>query len=158
MISDFLRIWGIGNALLGDDAVGCRVAELLGERGVRGVVDCGTTPENHTSALRKNPPRVLLIVDAADMGLSPGECRKLSLGEMDSVMESSHGIPLSFLLADFADSIEITALGIQPSTLRLGAPLSEAVEKAAHRVADLIAQGQWRDIEDFGNRDLTCHP
>jgi hydrogenase 3 maturation protease len=141
----------MGNALLGDDAVGCRVAELLRERGMRGVVDCGTTPENHTSTLRKNPPRALLIVDAADMGLSPGECRKLSLGQLDSAMESSHGLPLSILLADFADSMEITALGIQPSVLQLGAPLSEPVEKAAHRVADLIAQGRWDGLESFGN-------
>jgi hydrogenase 3 maturation protease len=138
----------MGNVLLGDDAVGCKVAELLRERGVEDVVDCGTTPENHTAALRQNPPRALLIVDAADMGLSPGECRKLSLGELDFVMESSHGIPLSILLADFADSVEISALGIQPSTLRLGAPLSEPVEKAAHRVADLIAQGRWDAVDE----------
>jgi hydrogenase 3 maturation protease len=137
----------VGNVLLGDDAVGCRVVELLRERGVRGAVDCGTTPENHAAALRKDPSRVLLIVDAADMGLPPGECRKLSLGELDSVMESSHGVPLPLLLADFMDSIEIAALGIQPSTLQLGAPLSDAVEKAALHVANLIAQGKWRDVE-----------
>jgi hydrogenase 3 maturation protease len=132
----------VGNVLLGDDAVGCRVAELLRKRGVEGAVDCGTTPENHVAALRKNPPRTLLIVDAADMGLSPGECRKLSLNELDSVMDSSHGIPLSLLLADFADRVEIAALGIQPSTLQLGAPLSEAVEKAAHHVANLLVEGE----------------
>ena len=142
MDSNSLQIWGMGNVLLGDDAVGCRVAELLRERGLQ-AVDCGTTPENHTAALRRNPPQGLLIVDAADMGLSPGECRKLSLSEWDSVMGSSHGIPLPLLLTDFANFMEITVLGIQPSVLRLGAPLSEAVEKTAHQVADLIAKGQW---------------
>jgi hydrogenase 3 maturation protease len=139
----------VGNVLLGDDAAGCRVAELLRERGAQGVVDCGTTPENHVAALRKNPPEALLIVDAANMGLSPGQYRKLSLSELDSVMESSHGVPLPLLLQEFTDSIEIAALGIQPSTLQLGAPLSETVEKAAHRVADLIAKDQWRSVENF---------
>jgi hydrogenase 3 maturation protease len=133
---------------LGDDGVGCRVAELLNERGAEGAVDCGTTPENYVAALRKDPPRALVIVDAADMGIPPGECRRLSLDELDSVVDSSHGIPLALLLTDFAGLIEIAALGIQPSTLRLGAPLSEAVEKTARRVADLLVQGKWRDIEN----------
>jgi hydrogenase 3 maturation protease len=122
---------------------------------MQGAVDCGTTPENHTATLRKNPPRVLLVVDAVDMGLSPGECRKFSLRELDSVIESSHSIPLSILLANFADSVAILALGIQPSTLRLGAPLSEPVEKAAHHLADLIAQGRWDEVQDFVRDRLT---
>jgi hydrogenase 3 maturation protease len=132
------RVWGVGNVLLGDDAVGCRVAELLAERGIP-AVDCGTAPENYIPALSKNPPRALLIVDAADMGLPPGECRKLSLEELDAAADATHGIPLSLLLSPFAGRFEITVLGIQPASLRLGAPLSEAVEKAALRAADLIA-------------------
>ncbi|MDR1979857.1 MAG: hydrogenase maturation protease [Synergistaceae bacterium] len=144
-----LRVWGVGNVLLGDDAVGCRVAELLAERGMPGVVDCGTTPENHVATLRGKPPLALLIVDAADMGLSPGECRRLSLGELDAAVESSHGLPLSLLLASFEGSVEIVALGIQPAALRMGAPLSDAAKEAACRVADLIARGEWEKIEKF---------
>jgi hydrogenase 3 maturation protease len=133
----------VGNVLLGDDAVGSRVAELLREQGVPGVTDCGAAPENYLSALRKNPPSALLIVDAADMGLEPGQCRKLSLREWNSATDSTHGIPLPLLLEPFADSIAVTVLGIQPAALQLGAPLSAAVEKAARRVAGMIAQGRW---------------
>ena len=143
-----LWIWCVGNALLGDDAIGCRVAELLWEMGVPGVVDCRTTPENHTAALRENPPAELLIVDAADMGLPPGECRRLSIEELPAG-ETSHGIALPLLLAPFAESTTISALGIQPSNLRLGAPLSDAAEQAARRVADRIARNDWRGIEKF---------
>ncbi|MDR1048541.1 MAG: hydrogenase maturation protease, partial [Synergistaceae bacterium] len=144
-----LRVWGVGNVLLGDDAVGCKVAELLSERGMPGVVVCGTTPENYVATLRKAPPDTLLIVDAAHMGLAPGECRRFSVGELDAVMDSSHGIPLSVLLGPFIDSIEIVVLGIQPSTPRLGAPLSEVVEEAALRVADLIPRNEWRNVESL---------
>ena len=139
-----MRIWCIGNVLLGDDAVGCKVAELLLEKKVCGVLDCGTTPENHIAALRERPPEALLIVDAADMGLPPGELRRLTLEELDAAAVTSHGVPLSLLLSPFADAFEIAVLGIQPATMQLGAPLSEAAEKAAHRVADLIALGEWR--------------
>ena len=144
-----LWIWCVGNALRGDDAVGCRVAELLSEMGLPGVVDCGTTPENHTTGLRENPPAELLIVDAADMGLPPGECRRLSIEELGAAGETSHGVSLSLLLAPFAGSTAISALGIQPSNLQLGAPLSDAAEQAARRAADRIARNDWRNIEKF---------
>jgi hydrogenase 3 maturation protease len=136
-IRDFLG-WGVGNALLGDDAVGCRVAELLAERGIP-AVDCGTTPENYVPALSKKPPRVLLIVDAVDMGLPPGEYRKLSLEESGAAADSCHGVPLSLLLAPFAELFEIIVLGVQPASLHLGAPLSAPVEEAARRLAEWIS-------------------
>jgi hydrogenase 3 maturation protease len=139
-------VWGMGNALLGDDAAGCAVAELLRLAGMEGVVDCGTTPENWLAMLRKDPPSALLVVDAADMGLVPGECRLLSIGAMDGVADSSHGIPLSLLLGSFMESVEIIALGIQPASLYPGAPLSGAVNEAVHRVANAILRNEWRNI------------
>jgi hydrogenase 3 maturation protease len=154
---DGLWILCVGNPLRGDDAVGRRVAELLtakltdaGERarGIR-VVDCGTTPENYIAALGRegtDAPRTLLIVDAAEMGLPPGECRKLSLSELDAVAETSHGLPLSLLLAPFENLMEIAVLGIQPASLRTGAPLSAPVERAARLVAEKIAGGEWEKI------------
>lgn len=145
-----MQVWGVGNILLGDDAAGCRVAELLREAGETGVTDCGTTPENYVATLRKNPPRTLLIVDAADMKLPPGECRLLTLGETESTAGSSHGIPLSLLLAPFEETTEIFALAIQPEFLFPGTPLSAAVKKATDHVADLILKDEWRTIPRMG--------
>ena len=142
-----LRIWCLGNVLLGDDAVGCRVAELLRGGKTAGVVDCGATPENYVAALRENPPSALLIVDAADMRLAPGELRRLSLEELDSTMTVSHDISLSLLLSPFAEKFEISVLGIQPTTTQLGAPLSEAAESAARRAAYLIERNQWKTVQ-----------
>lgn len=149
LVMNDLLVWCVGNPLLGDDAVGCRVAELTLERGTSGVIDCGTTPENHIAALRKNPPRTLLVVDAVDMGLEAGECRLLSMREMEAVAMSSHGIPLSLLLEPFAESMEIIALGVQPASLQLGAPLSAAAETAARHVADLISCHKWQSVQFY---------
>jgi hydrogenase 3 maturation protease len=132
---------------MGDDAVGCRIGELLSDIGVTDVVDCGTTPENYVGALRASPPPSLLIVDAADMGLRPGEVRRLSLGELNSASMSSHGIPMSLLLSPFEGCFEISALGIQPSESRLGAPLSPEIEKTALYVAKAIESGEWENID-----------
>ena len=126
------------------------MAQLLMERGMPGVTDCGSMPDNHVAALRKARPRTLLIVDAADMGLPPGERRRLSLGGLDAVLDSTHGIPLSLLLAPFG--VEAEALGIQPGNLQLGAPLTDAVERAALRAAELIQRGEWRSIQSYGAR------
>jgi hydrogenase 3 maturation protease len=128
------------------------VAELLREKNFPGVTDCGTTPENHTAALRAPTPRTrqpstLLIVDAADMGLAPGELRGLSIEELDAAAIVSHGVPLSLLLFPFADVFEIVALGIQPAATQLGAPLSEAVERAARHAVELIERGEWRKVQ-----------
>ena len=141
-----MRIWCLGNVLLGDDAVGCRIAELLRGRNISGVVECGTTPENHIAELYEQSPAELLIIDAADMGLAPGEFRRLSLEELVAAAAGSHGVPLSLLLSPFRSAFEINALGIQPTTTQLGAPLSETAESAARLVVDLIERGEWKTI------------
>jgi hydrogenase 3 maturation protease len=143
----------VGNVLLGDDAAGCAVADLLMAAGKGGVIDCGTTPENHIATLRRDPPDVLLIVDAADMELEAGEFRLLSFEKMEAVADSSNGIQLSLLLEPFAGSMEIAALGIQPASLQPGAPLSVAVENAVRRVAELILRDAWREIEKLRKTD-----
>lgn len=144
---DKLRVWGVGNVLLGDDAAGCRVAELLAASGMKGVIDCGTTPENYVATLRIDPPSALLIVDAADMGLAPGEYRLLSLSEMEAVADTSHGVPLSLLLRPFANALEIMALGIQPASMQPGAPLTRSVHEAVCHVTDLIKNNEWQTIK-----------
>ena len=108
-----------------------------------------TETEIIKAALRAPAPRTpstLLIVDAADMGLSPGELRLLSIEELDATAIVSHGVPLSLLLSPFAGVLEIVVLGIQPATTQLGAPLSEAMEKAARRAVELIERGEWRQL------------
>ncbi|MDR1731445.1 MAG: hydrogenase maturation protease [Synergistaceae bacterium] len=149
-----LQIWGLGNPLLGDDAVGCAVAERLTARGVPGVLDCGTTPENYLAPLRRKPPSALLIVDAADMGLPPGEFRLLTLEEMSAAADSSHGIPPALLLEPFRASMEIVIIGIQPESCRIGSALSAAVERAARLVTEKIAEGRWREIEKLTPEEL----
>jgi hydrogenase 3 maturation protease len=128
---------------MGDDGVGCRVAELLRDASVA-VTDCGVAPENHLGELR-HMKGTLLIVDAVDMGLEPGETRIMTLDDVGAgVVETSHGVPLSALLAPFRDSMEMLVLGIQPGQRELGRAPSPAVERAAVRVSESIIRGDWR--------------
>ena len=65
---------GIGNPLNGDDGVGIYVAERFRKENWIPLT-CGTAPENFTGIIRKNKPACLILVDAAAMGISPGEYR-----------------------------------------------------------------------------------
>ena len=39
------------------------------------VLDCGIAPENYTSVVKQHKPKKLIIIDAVEMGLNPGEIR-----------------------------------------------------------------------------------
>ena len=125
-----IQIWGVGNILLGDDAVGPMVSLQLGG------LDCGTTPENYISKLRKNPPETLIIIDAAEMGLKAGSVRILDFNETSNLLVSSHGIPLSILLEQFSESTKILFIGIQPKQTNLGELLSTEVKAAAEFIVE----------------------
>ena len=72
---DYL-IMCIGNKSSGDDAIGPYIAESIKEiRKDITVIDCGMIPENYTSVVKKYKPENLVIIDAVDMGLKPGEIR-----------------------------------------------------------------------------------
>ena len=129
-----IQIWGIGNILSGDDAVGPMVSIQLGG------IDCGTTPENYISKLRVNPPEILVIIDAADMGLKAGSVRILSFDEISGFNFTSHGIPLSVILKQFSATINIVFIGIQPKRTNIGEPLSAEVMAAAEYVVEKLTR------------------
>ena len=67
----------VGNSMMGDDGAGPLLAQMCAEnpQGNWRVIDGGSAPENDVVAIRELRPTRLLIVDATDMGLNPGEMR-----------------------------------------------------------------------------------
>jgi hydrogenase 3 maturation protease len=127
-----IQVWGIGNMLLGDDAVGPIVSIHLGG------IDCGTAPENYTPKLRVNPPDILIIIDAAEMGLKAGSVRILNFDEISTQFVTTHGIPLSVILEQFSKTIKIIFIGIQPKQTNYGEPLSAEVKAAADFIIEKL--------------------
>ena len=109
-------VWCVGNALMRDDGVGPALYSELASSPVEHLeaVNCETTPENWIARLRQSPPEVLLIADAADMGLPGGTIRKMSLDDTGNISFSSHGIPLSLILEPFRKEIEIAVIASSP--------------------------------------------
>jgi hydrogenase 3 maturation protease len=140
---------GIGNSLLGDDGAGNYVASRYRQSGWT-VFDCGTVPENFTSPVRRLHPEVLLLVDAAEMGLPAGEFRVVPRNSIADVSIGTHSLPLTHLIDYLSpDAGRILFIGIQPASMEMGAELSPAVKEGADRLMDTIRTGSLAEILIF---------
>jgi hydrogenase 3 maturation protease len=152
---EYTLVLGVGNAMKGDDGVGPYVAARLTERKERDAdppcdagsrvtaLDCAMTPENHTSVVRRLRPGLLVIVDAAEMGLSAGECRIIAAHRVGSLGLSTHSMPLSLFMDYVSDMVGRTVLiGVQPRTMALGEGISPEVRDAGDELVALLTQGR----------------
>jgi len=141
-------VLGVGSELRADDAAGLRAAERLRRMRLRDVqvLQAGTAPENVTGEIRRLSPSHILVIDAADMGLSPGSIQVLEQDELGGSRPGTHGISLGVLLQYLSQDMSFRAIviGIQPSSLEAGgsvsAPVSEAVEEVARAVKEALGQ------------------
>ncbi len=155
---------GIGNVLKGDDGVGIYIAERLNKylQHIKNeskqansvgaeetiVIDCGTAPENYTSIIRRHNPDRLILVDAADMGLSPGSYRIIPPEKIAVMHFSTHDVPLSTFISYVSEfCVDIVLIGIQPDKMNLCATLSRTVRRSGAQVANLIMEKRLNEIE-----------
>jgi len=138
---------GIGNELLGDDGVGPWIARVInGREGWIGI-DGGTAPENFSSLIRRERPDLLIIVDAAEMNITPGEMRLIPLNKIPKLTYfSTHTLSLAFLIEFLKEDIgEILFIGVQPKAIALGCTLSPEVLSSAQRLINLILLGKVKE-------------
>jgi hydrogenase 3 maturation protease len=133
----------VGNSMMGDDGAGPLLSSLLERSPVPGwqVVDGGSAPENVIHRVRAIAPTRVIVVDATEMELEPGEVRFVDdrLISRQFIM-TTHNMPVSFLIEALRESVpEVLLLGIQPSLVAFGYPISPAVEQA---VVDIHAKLQ----------------
>ena len=78
----------------------------------------------------------VLVVDAADMDLPPGSIRLIDADQLnDPFLMTTHTLPLTFLIESLHEFVpEVELLGIQPSMVAFGYPISDPVRKAVEQV------------------------
>ena len=139
---------GVGNRLSHDDGVGPVVAQALADSDWI-ATDCGTALENTSGIVSRERPDLLVIVDAAFMGMEPGTFCRLPIGANDRMLASTHGLPLSFVLANIESAAKETVLiGIEPDGFvvrRRTVSGRRRVGTCAHRAPSLHQSG--RDSE-----------
>jgi len=141
-------ILGVGNELHGDDGIGPWIARRFRATGWR-TMDCFTVPENYTSMVKRLQPTDIVIVDAADMGLAPGEMRVIPPGHLGTVAFSTHMLPLSLLVEYLGEATDatVTVIGIQPRRFQDG--LSPEVREAGGELMALLRSGAWASLSLF---------
>ncbi|MFC2077212.1 hydrogenase 3 maturation endopeptidase HyCI [Candidatus Bipolaricaulota bacterium] len=138
---------GVGSRLSRDDGVGPAVARAMDGADGWMAIDCGTALENASGIVAREEPDLLVIVDAARMGLPPGSIRRLPIDSTDRMLASTHGLPLSFVIERLGGAVQGTVLiGIEPEDLTFGEGISEQVSKAADALAKILRGG---DVEQI---------
>ena len=134
---------GVGNPLRRDDSVGVYVAgrlkNALHSQKVN-VLECETVPENFLGNIERVRPSHVIVVDAAETGLGPGNVILTELGEAHDLTISSHNIPLSVFGEYLRRSIDakVVLLGIQPERVEFGEGLTRRLKEAAERVTGIF--------------------
>lgn len=139
-----VTIAGIGNIIRGDDGLGPKLIELLKARGAKaGLFDCGTAPENYIFPMLRSLCDTLILVDAANMSLAPGDARVLNVGDIANVSFSTHS-PSPRLFIDLLmmgkEDLNIFVISVQPKDTSLGTPLSREVLDGLGVLADSITE------------------
>ncbi|MCZ0860096.1 hydrogenase maturation protease [Methanocorpusculum sp. MG] len=146
-------VLGVGNSLHGDDGAGPAVAAGVAALGLPGIAayDCGTAPENFTGVVRRAGPDLLVIVDAAEMGLPTGSVRRIPLERICDTAIGTHMLALSHLVRFLADAAgEIVVVGVQPACMGDREGLSAAVERGVLEVVRCVREGDVGRIEVMG--------
>lgn len=136
---------GVGNPMMGDDGIGPRLlAELEGSVSGVDLVDIGTGGMQLVHMLARYD--AVVLIDAADMGLPPGQCRVFSPGDVVSLKQTRayslhdwdlmRSIDISRSLGEAPESVRIFA--VQPASVEMREGLSPELEREVPRcVAEL---------------------
>jgi len=149
-------VLGIGNQLGGDDAAGTCLAGMLNRRQHKAktlhsaevtAIDAGTAPESYTSVIRQHRPELLILIDAADMGLPPGALRTIPPEKISVLSFSTHHMPLSMFISYVEESCgKVLLIGVQPKQTDVASRLSKAVRKSMTELAEAILEGRVAEI------------
>lgn len=135
-------ILGIGNTLKGDDGAGPLVCEQLRGRVCAEIIDAGTVPENYIQPIVKKAPQNLLIVDAIDLGASPGTISVLMPEQLNSSVFSTHALSPRLFVDVILQNLEVDVyfVGIQPAQTTIGKSVSPAVNQAIQRLSGVLSE------------------
>ena len=132
-------IIGVGNSAMSDDGVGLKVVEQIARRGLEQGFEAAAVADEGTRLLfylTENTDKVV-IVDAVDMGLEPGDYRLFRPEDVEP-RKTARGLTTHegdiLKVLELAASLgypipAVTILGIQPGNLGPGLELSPALSE-----------------------------
>jgi hydrogenase 3 maturation protease len=138
-------IAGIGNPIRMDDFVGVRIVQDLRGKVSDSVllIECEAVPESFIQQIIDFNPTHVLLIDAAILGLKPGESQLISPERLTSFPAfSTHMLPLRIFCEYLAKSAkaEIALLLIEPKKTDFGEGLTSKLCASAQNIVNLLLQ------------------
>jgi len=134
---------GIGNPIRRDDFVGVKIVQDLEERVSDKVslLECETVPESFMQEIVDIKPSHVLLIDAAILGLKPGEIRLIYPKQVsDFPAITTHVLPLRIFCEYIAKMIKakIALLLIEPENTDFGEGLTPITQDVAKKVVTVL--------------------
>lgn len=145
--SDFEKvvIAGIGNPIRMDDLVGVKIVQDLRGKVSEKVclIECETVPESFLQQIIDFNPTHILLIDAAVLGLKPGESRLVKPEQLtDFPAFSTHMLPLRIFCEYLTKTTKakITLLLIEPKQTDFGEGLTSEISASAYNIVDALLE------------------
>jgi hydrogenase 3 maturation protease len=134
---------GIGNPIRTDDFVGVKIVQNLQGKMPEKVclIECETVPEGFLQEIVEFNPTHVLLVDAAVMGLKPGETRLIDPEQVTSFPAiSTHVLPLRIFCEYIttATTAKIALMLIEPENVEFGETLTPKIQAAAEELTKIL--------------------
>jgi hydrogenase 3 maturation protease len=136
---------GIGNPIRTDDFVGVKIVQDLKGKVSKNVhlIECETVPESFMQEIVDLQPSHVLLIDAAVLGLKPGETRLVFPEQVtDFPAITTHMLPLRIFCGYITKMTEskIALLLIEPEKTEFGEGLTPEVQKAAMKINKIMLE------------------
>jgi hydrogenase 3 maturation protease len=142
-----LVILGIGSELMQDDAAGIFVTQKLikkfGEVNSNFKIYLGhTTPENFTKNIADFHPDHIILVDAADLKMTPGSFINIPVEAITDFSLGTHKLSLIMMIKYLKEVInpEFTVIAIQYKSVEFNGVMTKEVKKTVNKVSDLLRE------------------
>ena len=136
---------GIGNPIRRDDFVGVKIVQDLEGKVSENVslLECETVPESFMQEIVDLKPSHVLLVDAAILGLKPGEAQLVFPEQVtDFPAITTHMLPLRIFCEYVTKMAEakIALLLIEPENTEFGEGLTPKVQAAAEKIMKILLE------------------
>ena len=146
--ADRVVVAGIGNSIRRDDFLGVKIVQDMQGKVPKNVslIECETVPETFMPEIIDFKPSHVLLVDAALLGLKPGEIRLVFPEQVDAFPAvTTHFLPLR-IFCEYITKMtgaKIAFLLVEPENTEFGEGLTPKVQAVADKLTgnliDLLA-------------------
>lgn len=136
---------GIGNPIRRDDFVGMKIVQDLKGKTPANVclIECETVPEGFIQDIVDFEPSHVLLIDAAFLGLQPGEVRLVFPEHVAAFPAvTTHVLPLR-IFCEYIEKMtaaKIALLLIEPENTEFGEDLTPTVQATAEEIAKILLE------------------